>query len=72
MEIESGKFYFIKDNFFELFSNYKLMENKENGNKRPCYFCFTDIENPKVIWFVPISSKVDKYRKLYEEKKKFF
>lgn len=71
MKIESGKFYFIKDNFFELFSNYKLMENKENGNKRPCYFCFTDIENPKVIWFVPISSKVDKYRKLYEEKKKF-
>lgn len=71
MKIESGKFYFIKDNFFELFSNYKLMENKENGNKRPCYFCFTDIENPKVIWFVQISSKVDKYRKLYEEKKKF-
>ena len=46
------------------------MENKENGNKRPCYFCFTDPENSKIIWFVPISSKVDKYKTIYENKKK--
>ena len=70
MEVENGKFYFIKDTFFELFKGYKLMENKENGNKRPCYFCFTDPENSKIIWFVPISSKVDKYKTIYESKKK--
>ena len=70
MEIENGKFYFIKDTFFEIFKEYKLMENKENGNKRPCYFCFTDPENSKIIWFVPISSKVDKYKTIYENKKK--
>ena len=29
MEVESGKFYFIKDEFFDLFKGYKLMENKE-------------------------------------------
>ena len=32
MLIEEGKFYFIKDEFFDLFKEYKLMENKEGGN----------------------------------------
>lgn len=70
MKVENGKFYFIKDDFFEVFKDYKLMENKENGNKRPCYFCFNDPEDDKIIWFVPISSKVDKYKTIYENKKK--
>ena len=33
MKVESGKFYFIKDKFFDVFKGYKLMENKENGEK---------------------------------------
>lgn len=70
MKVENGKFYFIKDRFFDVFKGYKLMENKENGNKRPCYFCFNDPEDEEIIWFVPISSKVDKYKKIYESKKK--
>lgn len=70
MKIESGKFYFIKDDFFNMFKEYKLTENKENGNKRPCYFCFNDFENKEIIWFVPISSKVEKYKNIYEDKKK--
>lgn len=69
MKAENGKFYFIKDDFFEKFKDYNLMQNKENGNKRPCYFCFYDEENENIIWFVPITSKVDKYRKIYENKK---
>lgn len=40
MIIEDGKFYFIKDDFFEIFKEYNLMENKKSGTKRPCYFCF--------------------------------
>ena len=28
--------------FFDVFKDYGLMINKENGNKRPCYFCFKD------------------------------
>ena len=70
MRVENGKFYFIKDEFFEIFKEYQLMQNKENGNKRPCYFCFNDKENEKIIWFVPISSKVEKYKAIYEVKKK--
>ena len=70
MKVENGKFYFIKDNFFDLFKDYKLMQNKENGNKRPCYFCFNDLEDEQIVWFVPISSKVEKYKAIYENKKK--
>ena len=74
MKIEEGKFYFIKDSYFDLFKDYKLMKNKENGTKRPCYLCFKDTNNEKIIWFVPISHKVEKYKKyimknLKEEKK---
>ena len=68
MGVESGKFYFIKDSFFDLFRDYNLMQNKENGNKRPCYFCFRDLEDEEIIWFVPISSKVEKYKKIYDNK----
>ena len=28
------------------------------------------MENDEIIWFVPISSKVDKYKTIYENKKK--
>ena len=69
MLIEDGKFYFIKDEFFEIFKEYNLMENKESGTKRPCYFCFRDKFNKEIIWFVPISTKYEKYEKIYEYKK---
>lgn len=69
MVIEDGKFYFIKDEFFVMFKDYKLMENKEKGTKRPCYFCFRDRKNKEIIWFVPISTKYDKYKKIYDNKK---
>ena len=51
MVIEDGKFYFIKDEFFDVFKDYGLMVNKE------------------IIWFVPISTKYEKYKELYETKK---
>lgn len=69
MLVEDGKFYFIKDNFFEVFKDYNLMENKESGTKRPCYFCFRDRKDKEIIWFVPISTKYDKYKKIYDSKK---
>ena len=69
MVIEDGKFYFIKDEFFDVYKDYGLMLNKENGKKRPCYFCFRDKYNKEIIWFVPISTKYDKYQKIYEYKK---
>ena len=69
MIVEDGKFYFIKDKFFDLFKDYGLMLKKENGKKRPCYFCFRDKYKKEIIWFVPISTKYEKYKKIYEYKK---
>ena len=69
MVIEDGKFYFIKDEFFYVCQDYGLMENKDGETKRPCYFCFRDRKNKEIIWFVPISTKHDKYKKIYENKK---
>lgn len=68
MQIDVGCFYFIKDNFFDVIDDPELMQNKENGNKRPCYYCFKSRENDKIIWFIPISTKVDKYKKIYDKK----
>ena len=32
------------------------------------YFCFKSKKNEKIIWFIPISTKVNKYKKIYENK----
>lgn len=68
MEIKEGYFYFIKDSFFDVIKDPELMKNKENGNKRPCYYCFKNIKYNDIIWFIPVSTKVDKYKKIYEKK----
>lgn len=68
MQIDVGYFYFVKDCFFDVINDSELMKNKENGIKRPCYYCFKSKGNDKIIWFVPVSTKVDKYKKIYENK----
>ena len=68
MEIIEEKLYFIKDEFIEKYNpKYHLMENKEAGTKRPTYFCFRDKIDKNILWFVPMSSKYDKYLKLYND-----
>ena len=64
----SGCFYFIKDEFFSSLSECGLMINKGKGHSRPCYYCF---EYKGYYWMVPISSKVEKYKAIYEKKKKY-
>ncbi len=68
MKIEEGKFYFIKDEFFELVKDRELCANKEKGTKRPCFYCFRDKKNENLIWFIPISSRLEKYKKIYNKK----
>lgn len=69
--MNTGNFYFIKDKYYERFSKCGLMGNKDadkNGvHGRPCFYCF---EEDGYFWMVPISSKIEKYTALYEEKKK--
>ena len=70
MIVEQGKFYFIKDEFFEIVKDKELCANKDRGIKRPCFYCIRDSSNLDLIWFVPISSKIDKYKKIYDKKLK--
>ena len=68
MQIDVGCFYFIKDSFFDIIDDPELMQNKENGNKRPCYYCIKSKKYNDIIWFIPVSTKIDKYQKVYYSK----
>lgn len=69
MEIEKGGFYFIDNDFFNRFSHIEhLMGNYKEENKRPVFFAFENKTNSDILWVVPISSKVPKYKKIYNKK----
>lgn len=68
MKIKKGYFYFIKDSYYEKVQDKELMQNKEKGTKRPCFYCFQDEKVGDLYWFIPISSKVEKYKSIYNNK----
>ena len=49
MNIQKGYLYFIKDLYFDKVKDKELLRNKENGNKRPAYYCFKDNKNSNII-----------------------
>ena len=65
MKIKTGYLYHIKDEYFDVVNDETLMQNHEIGKKRPTYFT---IKDKKLLWFIPISSKIDKYRKIIDKK----
>ena len=65
MEVKTGYLYHIKDEFFDIVNDEGLMTNHERGKKRPTYFTIKDKD---ILWFIPLSSKVDKYQKIVERK----
>lgn len=67
MKIQTGYLYHIKDEFFDVVNDETLMQNHERGRKRPTYFTIKD-EN--ILWFIPLSSKVDKYSTIVDKKVK--
>lgn len=58
--------YHIKDEYFEKAQDSKLMQNKENGKFRPTFYCIKD-ETTSLLWMVPLSSQIDKYRRIYNK-----
>ena len=64
--MESKHFYFIKDSYFEDIHDSALMQNKEDGRGRPCFFAIQDKDG--LFWMIPISSKVEKYHQILESK----
>mgnify|MGYP004531731341 CR=1 FL=1 len=65
MKIKTGYLYHIKDEYFDIVNDENLMQNHERGKKRPTYFTIKDKD---ILWFIPISSKVDKYQKIIDKK----
>lgn len=65
LEIKTGYLYHIKDEYFDVVNDDSLMQNHEKGKKRPTYFTIKDKE---ILWFIPISSKIDKYQRIIDKK----
>ncbi|MCM1388130.1 MAG: hypothetical protein NC231_12440 [Bacillus sp. (in: Bacteria)] len=42
------------------------MQNKENGNYRPTFYCMRD-EKTSLLWLVPLSSRVEKFQMIYDK-----
>ena len=59
-------FYIIKDKFFTDMQEPYLKGNKEEN--RPHYYCFEDTLTG-IYWMIPLSTQIDKYRKIIEKKK---
>ena len=58
---------FIKNDYFEDFPDPYLKKNKDD--KRPHYYCFQD-NKTGLYWVIPLSSQIEKYRKIMDMKKK--
>lgn len=60
-------FYIIKDKFFEDMSDPYLKGNR--AENRPHYYCIEDT-NTEIYWMIPLSSRIDKYKRIMEKKEK--
>ena len=58
-------FYIIKDQFFIDAADPYLKGNKSEN--RPHYYCFEDSRDG-IYWLIPLSSRVEKYRKIIENR----
>lgn len=67
MEIKEGYVYHIKNDYFEFVNDKKLMKNHEGNSTRPNYFCIK-IDESEIMWFIPMNSKIEKYKKIIDEK----
>ena len=65
MQVQTGYLYHIKDEFFDKINDKGSMINHENGRTRPTYFTIKDKD---ILWFIPLSSKVSKYKPIIEQK----
>lgn len=44
------------------------MKNKEGSHNRPCFYAFSDVYNPDIMWCIPISSQVQKFEGIVQHK----
>ena len=68
MDFVNGRLYFIKDEFFDTVGEKYLKMNKDD-TQRPHYYAFNDFYT-NLLWVIPCSRKVEKYKKIIEDKEK--
>ena len=61
--MQTGNFYYLKDEYFNDFPDKKLMSSKD----RPCFYAFQD-NVTLLYWLIPFSSQVGKFRDIYQKK----
>ncbi|MEG0338838.1 MAG: hypothetical protein RR573_02870 [Oscillospiraceae bacterium] len=67
--MKQGTFFFIADDFFTKHDpDGCLMKNKEGVHNRPCFYAFPDKKEPNIFWCVPISSQIEKFEKIVQNK----
>ena len=67
VKVQTGYLYHIKDKFFDRINNKGLMINHENGHSRPSYLAIKDDD---ILWFIPLSTKIEKYKTIIDKKEK--
>lgn len=58
--------YIIKDEFFKRFNDPNLKGNKSEN--RPHYYCFADKSINGLYWIIPMSHKIEKFKKIMKQK----
>lgn len=67
MRVQTGCLYHIKDEYFDKINEKGLMINHENSHSRPSYLA---IKEHNILWFIPLSTKVDKYKNILKRRKR--
>lgn len=66
LDIKPGYVYHIKESYFDMVKDDKLMKNHEGGAHRPTYLCLHD-DKTGLLWIVPMSSQVGKYQTIVDK-----
>ena len=73
MNINRGTFCFLKDQYYIDFPDKDIQINKDkgiNGNNhnRPFFLAIPDENIKEIFWIIPVSTKIEKYKKVYDKK----
>lgn len=69
MKYQEGYVYHISDEYFSKAQDDKLMQNKENGTYRPTFLCLKDPRNEGLLWMVPMSTRVEKFKAIRDKQR---
>ena len=70
--MNADSLYFLKEQYFIDFPDPRLMKSHERTETglhgRPCFFCMRDKKDTDILWMIPLSSKLAKFKAILESK----